>query len=110
MLVMYRTTLARPAGMTNGEFYGVWLEEAQATVEALAAGTVKAAWKVPGRDEVIGVVEVEDADALDRAVQGLPLWSRGYAHLVDRIDWTLLRPYEAWAEDLQRLARGEPLP
>jgi muconolactone delta-isomerase len=109
MLVMYRTTLARPAGMSNEEFHGAWLEEARATLEAVEAGVILACFKVPGRDEVIGIVDVPDADTLDRAVNSLPLWKLGYAHLVERIEWTLLRPYESWADDLRKLAAGEDL-
>jgi muconolactone delta-isomerase len=109
MLVMFRTLLAKPEGMSNADFYGAWLEEAEASKAAVEAGIIRAIYKVPGRDEVIGIIEVEDADALDRGINSLPLWRLGYSHVVRSIEWTLLRPYERWADDLRLLAEGKSL-
>lgn len=107
MLVMFRSTLRRPAELPPAEFYAAWLEEARGTLAARDAGVVTAVWKVAGRDEVIGVLDVPDGEALDRAVNGLPLWRRGYSHLVVDTQWTVLRSYDGWAADLERLAAGE---
>jgi hypothetical protein len=35
MLFMLQAQLAKPAGMSNKEFYGIWLQEAEAAVAAL---------------------------------------------------------------------------
>src|SRR5215210_3850216 len=106
MLVHFRTLLKKPVDMSPQEFYAVWLQEAEASLAALEAGVFRGIWKVPGRHEVIGVIEVDDADALDRGIEALPLWKAGLQHAVESVEWTLLRPYEAWAEDLKGLAAG----
>jgi len=107
MLFMLHAKLAKPEGMSNKEFYGVWEQEAEAAVAALQAGVIKALYKVAGTPEVVGIVEVNTADDIDHAVHSLPIWKLGYSHLVTELTWTPLRPYENWAEDLKQLARQE---
>ena len=104
MLFMTRVKLAKPEGMANKEFYEVWLQEAEATVAAMKAGMLKGVYKVPGRYEVIVLLEVDSADTIDHLVHSMPLWKLGYSHLVTDLEWTALRPYENWAEDLKALA------
>jgi len=104
MLFMLHARLNKPQGMSNKEFYGVWLKEAEAAVGALKAGLMKAIWKVPGKPEVIAVMDVDSADAIEAAILNLPIWKLGYSHLVTNLEWTPLRPYENWYEDLKKLA------
>ncbi len=106
MLMMLKAHIAKPADVSNKEFYGVWLKEAEAALAAKDAGVIKAIWKVAGKPEIIAVLEVESGDMLDTAVQGLPLWKLGYSHIVKDIELIALRPYENWAEDLKTLAEG----
>lgn len=106
MLVMLKAHLEKPADVSNKEFYGVWLKEAQAALAAKEAGVIKAIWKVAGKPEVMAVMDVDSGDTLDAAVQGLPIWKLGYSHIVTEIDFIPLRPYENWAEDLKTLAQG----
>ena len=107
MLFMLHAKLAKPVGMSNKEFYGVWEKEAEAAMAALKAGVIKALYKVPGSPEVVGILDVNTADDLDHAVQSLPIWKLGYSHIVTDLKWTPLRPYENWADDLKKLAREE---
>jgi len=107
MLFMGYFKLAKPEGMSNKEFYSVWEKEAEAAVAALRAGAVKALYKVPGKPEVVSILEANTADDLDHLMHSLPIWKLGYAHIVTEITWTPLRPYENWAEDLKKLAREE---
>ncbi len=107
MLFHLRVSLAKPAGMSNREFYGIWKQESEAGLAGMRAGIIKSAYKVPGKPEVIAVLEVPDADTLEHAVLGLPIWKLGYSHMVSSIEWTPLRPYEAWAEDLKTLAEQD---
>ncbi len=58
-----------------------------------------------GKAEVYAVLDVDSHDALDEAIQGLPLWKRGYSHVVTNLEWTPLRPYANWYEHLKELAR-----
>ena len=105
MLFMLKAKLAKPAGMSNKEFYGVWQKEAEAAVAALKAGAIKALYKVPGKPEVVAIMDVDTADNMDHAIQNLPIWKLGYSHIVQDLEWTALRPYENWAEDLKKLAQ-----
>jgi muconolactone delta-isomerase len=105
MLFMVHVKLAKPAGMSNREFYGVWAKEAEAAVAKLQSGALTALYKVGGKPEVIALMDVDSADAMDHAINNLPLWKLGYSHVVTELTWTALRPYAHWAEDLKELAR-----
>lgn len=104
MLFMLKAHLTKPQNLSNKEFYGVWLKEAEAAVAAYKAGVIKAIWKVPGQTQVIAVLDVDSADTLEAAVLNLPIWKLGYSHIVTSLEWTPLRPYENWYEDLKKLA------
>ena len=51
-------------------------------------------------------MDVESGDMLDQAVNELPIWKLGYAHIVSDVEILPLRPYENWAEDLKTLSQG----
>lgn len=106
MLFMLRAYISKPANVSNKDFYTVWRQEAEAAMAAYKAGVIKAIWKVSGRPEVIAVLDVDSHDALDQAVLGLPIWKTGNSHIVTTLEWTALRPYENWAEDLKKLSQG----
>jgi muconolactone delta-isomerase len=105
MLFMFRAKLAKPEAMSNKQFYGLWEKEAEAAVAALRAGAIQALCKVPGKPEVIGIMEVPTADDMDHAIHNLPIWKLGYSHIVADLEWTPLRPYGHWADDLKQLAQ-----
>lgn len=107
MLFMLHAKMAKPEGMSNKEFYGVWEKEAEAVLAAYKAGVVKAMYKVPGLPEIIVIQDVSTADDIDHALHNLPIWKLGYSHIVTELKWTPLRPYENWADDLKKLAREE---
>jgi len=103
MLFMLKAHISKPEGLSNKEFYGVWLKEAEAAVAAYKACAIKGIWKVAGKPEVVTILDVESADALESAVLNFPIWKLGYSHIVN-IEWNVLRPYENWYEDLKKLA------
>jgi muconolactone delta-isomerase len=105
MEVLLRAKLHKPDRMPNKEFFGVWKQEAQAALAALKAGRLKHLWKVPGKYEVIAVVGVDSVGQMDEIMHSLPIWKLGYDYIID-IEWTLLRPYEEWAKQLDELAEG----
>ena len=107
MEVMMHAKLAKPEGASNKEFFEVWRQESVAAMEAVKAGAIKNIWKVAGKYEVIAVLEVDDGDQLDDIVHSLPIWRLGYAHIVPEVNWTPLRPYANWAEQLKTLSKGE---
>jgi len=104
MQFMFHVKLAKPEGMSNKEFYGLWEKEAAVALGALKAGAMQAIFKVPGKLEVIGILDAGTADDIDHIVHSLPLMSLGYSHLITDITWTPLRSYENWAADLPQLA------
>jgi muconolactone delta-isomerase len=106
MLFLLRARLAKPSGMSNKEFYGVWEKEAKAALGAVKAGTIKHIFKAAGKHEVIAVCDFPDGDIMDQAVQSLPIFQLGYSHVVTDVEWLPLRPYEHWAQDLKKLAQG----
>jgi muconolactone delta-isomerase len=103
MLFMLKSHISKPEGLSNKEFYGVWLKEAEGAVAAHKAGVIKGIWKVAGKPEVVAILDVESADALESAVLNFPFWKLGYSHIVN-MEWNVLRPYENWYEDLKKLA------
>lgn len=107
MLFMLHAKMAKPEGMSNKEFYGVWEKEAEAVLAAHKAGAIKAMYKVPGLPEIIVIQDIDTADDMDHALHSLPMWKLGYSHIVTELKWTPLRPYENWADDLKKLTREE---
>ncbi len=106
MLVMMTADLAKPEGLSNTEFFEVWRQESVAAIEAVKAGAIKAIWKVAGEYQVIAVMDVDNGDQIDEIVHSLPIWRLGYAHIVPKITFKTLRPYENWAKQLEGLAKG----
>ena len=106
MLFLLKAHLEKPAGTSNREFYGAWKKESEAAMEAHRAGVIKNIWKAAGTPDVYAVLDLPSADALDQAVQSLPLWKLGFSNFVTQLEITPLRPYENWAEDLKSLAQS----
>jgi muconolactone delta-isomerase len=67
---------------------------------------MKHIWKVAGKYEVIAVMEVEDGDQMDAALHALPIWQEGFAHVISELEWTPLRNYQNWSNQLKDLAEG----
>ena len=105
MDVMVHAKLHKPDRMSNKEFFGVWKKEAEAALGAVKAGVIKNIWKVAGKYDVIVVISVESVDQIDEIMHSLPIWSLGYDYIID-MEWTILRPYEHWAKQLDKLAAG----
>ena len=105
MDVLIHARLHKPDRMPNKEFFSIWKQEAQAALEAVKAGIIKVIYKVPGKYDVILIMGVESVDQIDEIIHSLPIWKQGYDYIVD-LEWTLLRPYEHWAKQLDELAEG----
>ena len=106
MLFMLKTYVAKPANVSNKEFYGVWRQESEAALGAVKAGAIKGIWKVAGKPVIIAVLDLPSVDDLDHAISQLPIWRLGYSHIATELEITALRPYENWAEDLKELSKG----
>jgi len=104
--IMFKATLVKPESMANKEFFGLWLRESLAALGAIEAGAMKHIWKVAGKYQVIAVMEIEEGDQLDAALHALPIWQEGNAHVVTDLEWTVLRSYQNWSDQLKELAEG----
>jgi muconolactone delta-isomerase len=104
MLFMFHGRLEKPDGMSNEEFYGLWEEESEAAVELLGAGTIKWAYKVAGQPEIVSLIDVPDNGGIDGFLQSLPIYRKGYSHLVKDLRWFPLREYADWYAELKELA------
>ena len=67
MLFMLKANIAKPANVSNKEFYSVWRQESEAALGAVKAGAIKGIWKVAGRPIILAVIDVPSADDLDHA-------------------------------------------
>jgi muconolactone delta-isomerase len=103
MLFMLKSHISKPEELSNKEFYGMWLKEAEGAVAAYKAGVIKGIWKVAGKPEVVSILDVESPDALESAVLNFPFLKLGYSHILN-MELNVLRPYENWCEDLKKLA------
>lgn len=101
MQVLLHAHLRKPDRMSNQEFFGAWKQESA----AVAAGVIQKVWKVPGRYEVVAIVEVESVEQIDALTHNLPLFKLGYDFMCD-FQWTLLGSYEEWSQRLEVLAAG----
>jgi muconolactone delta-isomerase len=73
MLFFVRFDVRQPTTMSNRELIGIWDREADAALGAMDAGAVKHLWKVSGQRVVVGVLDLPDAESVDRALAGLPI-------------------------------------
>lgn len=73
MQFFVRFDIHQPEGMSTREFIETWDREADAALGAMDAGVVTHLWKVSGQRVVFAVVELPDAESLDRALTGLPI-------------------------------------
>jgi muconolactone delta-isomerase len=101
MLFLIHVKLKKPHGMSNKEFFSAWQRESVAGREQVASGAP--VYKVAGKYEVVAIVDVPSAAALDEEIHALPIWQEGYQSMAD-VEITALRPYTEWGEQLDRLA------
>lgn len=73
MLFLIRFDIRQPDHMSTPDFIAMWDREADAALEAMDAGAVKHLWKVAGQRVVMGVLDLPDAESVDRALAGLPI-------------------------------------
>jgi len=83
------------------ELWEMWEREAEAALPVVKAGRLQV-WKVSGQRRVIGVIEADSHDELDRIfMAGLPM-----AHVLEFVEIVPVRSYEAFAEDVKARWKG----
>lgn len=86
-----------PKGLSLDELWNLWEKEADAALGAKAAGKVVALNKVSGHRRVVGILNVDSHDELDRIIMaGLPM-----AHYLEFEEILPVREYEAFAKDVK---------
>ena len=73
MQFLVRFDVHQPEDMSNRELLEIWDREADAALGAMDAGALTHLWKVSGQRVVVGVLELPDAESVDRALAGLPI-------------------------------------
>ena len=85
-------------GMALDELWDQWEIEAKAAMQAKAAGKVISLYKVVGQRRVVGIVDAESHDELDRVLMaGLPM-----ANVLEVEEILAVRAYEDFAEDVRQ--------
>ena len=105
MQFLVRFNVKQPATVSNAELVAIWRREAEAAMGAMEAGAVKHLWKVAGQRVVIGVLELDSAEDVDRALGGLPVFREMGAGVVTEA--LPIYDYTTFAEDLNAGAHGE---
>ncbi len=104
MLYLLRFDVGQPESWSQKQFYAMLAREADAAMQAVQAGLVKGIYKVVGQRVVLAIVDVPDHDALDAALEGLPIVREAGSN-VD-IEVLPIRPYENWAQFVKDAARA----
>jgi muconolactone delta-isomerase len=80
------------------ELWDEWEKEVDAAQGALKAGKIKDLYKVSGQRRVVGILDVESHEELDRIVMaGLPM-----AHMLDFEEIVPIREYAEFADDVRK--------
>jgi muconolactone D-isomerase len=86
------------ASLTVDELWDLWEKEADAAEGAIAAGKIKNVYKVSGQRRVIGFIEADSHDELDKIfMAGLPM-----AHVLEFEEIVPVREYSAFASDVRK--------
>lgn len=87
-----------PRELSPDELWDLWEKEAEAALQAKAAGAIVTLYKVVGQRRVIGIVDAPSHDDLDRIfMAGLPM-----AHYLEFEEIVPIRRYEDFADDIKR--------
>jgi muconolactone delta-isomerase len=96
-MLVYVDFRVNPKDMSFDELWDAWEEETKAALGAMEAGKLLSAYKVSGQRRVLGILDVESHDELDRILMGgLPL-----AHNLEIAEVLPIRKYEDFAEDVR---------
>jgi muconolactone delta-isomerase len=86
------------SGVSIDQLWDEWEKEADAAQGAMSAGKIKALYKVSGQRRVVGILDLDSHDELDRIVMaGLPM-----AHRLVFEEIVPIREYSDFADDLRK--------
>jgi muconolactone delta-isomerase len=80
------------------QLWDEWEKEVDAAQGAMSAGKIKSLFKVSGQRRVLGIIDVDSHDELDRIVMaGLPM-----AHMLEFEEIVPVRDYAVFADDVRK--------
>ncbi|QJY46397.1 muconolactone Delta-isomerase family protein [Pseudonocardia broussonetiae] len=86
------------SGVTFDELWDEWEKEVDAAQGAVSAGKIKEIYKVSGQRRVVGILDVESHEELDRIVMaGLPM-----THMLEFEEIVPVRDYAGFADDVRK--------
>lgn len=86
-----------PRDLSLDQLWEIWEKEADAALAAKGAGKIVSLYKVAGQRKVLGIVDVESHDELDRIIMaGLPM-----THYLEFEEILPVRAYEDFAKDVK---------
>ncbi|MET0190557.1 MAG: muconolactone Delta-isomerase family protein [Pseudonocardia sediminis] len=84
-------------GVTVDELWDEWEKEVDAAQGAVSAGKIKNLYKVSGQRRVIGVIDADSHDELDKIfMAALPM-----AHMLEFEEIVPIRDYASFGEDVR---------
>jgi muconolactone D-isomerase len=84
--------------MSFDQLWDAWEEETNAAKGGMDAGLIKVAYKVVGQRRVVGIINIDSHDELDRILMaGLPM-----AHVLEWEELLPVREYTDFADDVKR--------
>jgi muconolactone delta-isomerase len=97
-MLFFFSVLVDHSGVSFDELWDEWEKEVDAAQGALEAGKIKHLFKVSGQRRVVGVLDVESHEELDRIVMaGLPM-----AHMLNFEEIVPIREYSDFADDVRK--------
>jgi muconolactone delta-isomerase len=104
MQFLIRFDIQQLETVSNQELIEIWDREADAALGAMDAGAVTHLWKVAGQRAVVGILELPDAESVDRALAGLPIVKEMGAGVKTEV--LPIYDYRTFAEDLKKAVNG----
>jgi muconolactone delta-isomerase len=84
--------------MSFDELWDAWEKETDAAKGGMEAGLIKVAYKVVGQRRVVGILDLDSHDEMDRILMaGLPM-----AHVLEWEEVLPVREYADFADDVKR--------
>ena len=85
------------SNVTIDELWDIWQREVDAAEGAIQAGKIKQLWKVSGQRVVLGVIDADSHDELDRIfMAALPM-----AHMLEFEEILAIREYTDFGADVR---------
>ena len=103
-LFHYIVKVNQPESMDYLDFWKLWQEEAAGALEAMRAGKIVASWKVAGRNIVIGIMDVDSHEELDRIYNSLAMYQKMPRNM--EMEILPVIPYETWPGHLDAIVES----